>query len=133
MNDDLIILTKKWFEFADNDLSVAIKISDEFNFISCFHCQQAAEKYIKGLLVFLQINFRKSHNLTYLLELLTIEIPSDIFEAAEYLNEFSVEVRYPGDYEEITVEETNLALEYTRKIKDFIFDITIKNGFTLLK
>lgn len=131
MNEDLLILTQKWFKYADNDLNVAIKISNEFGFIACFHCQQSAEKYIKGLLIFLQINFRKSHNLTYLLELLDLEFPNNISEAAEYLNEFSVEVRYPGDYEEITIDETNLAIKYTHQIKDFTLDLAVKNGFTL--
>lgn len=34
------------------DLQTANKLQGEINRITCFHCQQAAEKYIKGLLQF---------------------------------------------------------------------------------
>ncbi|MDR0598605.1 MAG: HEPN domain-containing protein, partial [Treponema sp.] len=35
----------------------------------CFHCQQAAEKYLKGFLVFKGIEFPKTHDLAALLKL----------------------------------------------------------------
>ena len=60
MNKKIQSLVKEWFEFADKDYKAAIKLFKEFNHIRCFHCQQSSEKYIKGLLVLLQIDFRKS-------------------------------------------------------------------------
>ena len=42
-------------------------IADE---IVGFHCQQAAEKYIKAVLVSRKIEFRKTHDLEELLQLL---------------------------------------------------------------
>ena len=44
---------EKWFKFADDDLQAAKKLFGEFNHITCFHCQQSAEKYLKGLLILL--------------------------------------------------------------------------------
>ncbi len=122
-------LVKEWFEFAEKDYKAAKKLFKEFNHITCFHCQQSSEKYIKGLLVLIQINFRKSHNLTYLLELLNQDIPDNIMLAAEYLNEFAVEARYPGDFSTISDNETKKALEYTQNIKTYILDLAKKNNF----
>ena len=79
--------------------------------------------------VLLQINFRRSHNLTYLLELLNQDVPDDIMLAAEYLNEFAVETRYPGDFSTISNEETQKALDYARNIKNYILDLAKTNNF----
>ena len=35
-----------------------------------FHTQQSVEKYLKALLIFLQIEFKRSHDLIYFLELI---------------------------------------------------------------
>ena len=45
----------EWFRFADTDLLTAqhvmkTMISQPFELI-CYHCQQAAEKYLKGYLI----------------------------------------------------------------------------------
>lgn len=117
-------------QFAENDLKAALKLANELNAITCFHCQQSAEKYIKGLLLFLQIDFKKSHDLVYLLELLSLEIPDDIFDASDYLNEYAVETRYPGDYEEITNNEATKAIGHTKLIKQFILKVANQNGYS---
>src|SRR5690554_1398155 len=129
MNKKIQSLVKEWFDFAEKDYKAAQKLFKEFNHITCFHCQQSSEKYIKGLLVLLQTDFRKSHNLTYLLELLNQDIPDNIMLAAEYLNEFAVEARYPGDFSSISNDETKKALEYALNIKTYTIDLAKKNNF----
>ena len=129
MNKKIQSLVKEWFDFAEQDYKAAKKLFTEFNHITCFHCQQSSEKYIKGLLVLLQINFKKSHNLTYLLELLSQDVPDDIMLAAEYLNEFAVETRYPGDFSTISDEDTQKALDYACNIKNYILDLAKTNNF----
>ncbi|NPV45108.1 MAG: HEPN domain-containing protein [Firmicutes bacterium] len=131
MNKKVQALVKEWFDFAEKDLKAAKKLFKEFNHITCFHCQQSSEKYIKGLLVLLQIDFRKSHNLTYLLELLGQDIPDDIMSAAEYLNEFAVEARYPGGFSTISDEEAQKALDYASNIKKYILEFAKKNNFPI--
>lgn len=63
-----------WLIKADEDVYTAQKLLRGEGYIPvsvvCFHCQQGAEKYLKGLLVFRNIDFRKSHDLLYLLNLL---------------------------------------------------------------
>ena len=73
-------ITKEWIEKADHDLGSAkliyLHIPQYFDTIA-FHCQQATEKYLKAMLVFYDVEFQRSHNLVYLLDLLSqkIDIP----------------------------------------------------------
>ena len=114
------LLDKKWLNFAEQDLKAARELFENYNQIVCFHCQQSAEKYIKGLLILLQKDFKKTHNLNYLLDLIEKDIPDKVNEAAEYLNEYAVEARYPGEFDEIDSDETQKALKYAESIKSFI-------------
>ena len=46
-------ISKEWFEIGDSDLASAeflLKMHPVPNEIICYHCQQAAEKYLKGFL-----------------------------------------------------------------------------------
>lgn len=66
-----------WINKADHDLGSAkiiyLHLPDHFDTVA-FHCQQAVEKYIKAILRHKDIYFQRSHDLTYLLELLTKDI-----------------------------------------------------------
>ena len=64
----------------------------------CFHAQQAAEKAIKGLLIWHGIQFPYVHDLAALLTLLekaTGDLPESIRQA-DRLTRFAVQTRYPG-------------------------------------
>jgi HEPN domain-containing protein len=65
----------------------------------CFHCQQAAEKYLKALLEESGAAIPKSHDLEMLLLLLLPHHPSlkSHRRAMRSLSEFAVATRYPGD------------------------------------
>ena len=61
-----------------------------------FHAQQAIEKLLKALLSHLRVTFRKTHDLTELLDLLGtsgIEVPPDIAQARQ-LGPYAAEFRY---------------------------------------
>lgn len=105
---------KEWYRKAEEDLISAEVLLDakkeRLEFVTAtigFHCQQCVEKCLKGFLIQQQKEFRKSHDIIYLLNL-TKEI-DDRFEflreAALLLNEFAVNGRYTGYYEEFTLEE----------------------------
>lgn len=67
-----IDLVNAWFAKAENDLkAIELIMADEDTptDIACFHAQQAAEKYLKGYLLFHQIKFPKIHDLESLIEL----------------------------------------------------------------
>ena len=64
-------LAIRWFKKAENDLlNVENNLAAE-RYASdtvCFHCQQVAEKYLKGFLAWHQIPFAKIHDLLELLK-----------------------------------------------------------------
>lgn len=71
---------KEWMEKADHDLGSAkviyLHLPEYFDTIA-FHCQQAVEKYLKAALIYYHIDFLRSHDLIYLLELLSARIEVD--------------------------------------------------------
>ncbi|MBR4260568.1 MAG: HEPN domain-containing protein [Clostridia bacterium] len=61
---------KKWLQYSEDDSKIAQYLYNNMTCeIICFHCQQAAEKLIKGLLVAKGISFAKKHDLLYLVTL----------------------------------------------------------------
>jgi len=124
-NDDHI---KEWINKADHDLGSAklifLHIPDYFDTIA-FHCQPAVEKYIKALLVYFEIDFQRSHNLIYLLDLLTkkLEVSEDRYEKAILLNGFSVQIRYPDKTIYLSKEELATAIEIAQDFRVFAIDL----------
>ena len=114
-----------WIEKAENDLinaehTLTLKKKCPFDTV-CFHAQQCAEKYLKGLLVFQSIDFPKTHDLLLLLKLVP-ELPDFDLNPADLLllNRYSVEARYPGDWEEIFREEAEEALLKAKKVRETV-------------
>jgi HEPN domain-containing protein len=64
----------------------------------CFHCQQAAEKYLKALMQELGLAIPRTHALEDLLHLLMPHHSSLIAfrRGLTFLTTFAVETRYPG-------------------------------------
>jgi HEPN domain-containing protein len=89
--------------------------------IICFHCQQCAEKYLKALLVFNGVHFPKTHDLRTLLEL---SQKSSRFEMKwsqiVSLNRYTIEGRYPGDWEPISKEEVIVAIETAVSVREAV-------------
>jgi HEPN domain-containing protein len=125
---------KDWIEKADHDLGTAVVINtyiSDYSDTLAFHCQQAAEKYIKCLLEKYSIPFKKSHDLRYLLDLLgtKLQITDEIYEKAMKLNAFGVEIRYPDIKIVMTLAEREEAIAIARFFRDFLqqnlgFEIT---------
>ncbi len=119
-------VAKKWFNKANNDLITAeylLTMQSPPTDTICFHSQQVAEKYHKGLLAFHGKETPKIHDLEELISICK-EIDSkftDFYDIASELSGYAVEVRYPleEDYE-ITFEEAQLAFKNARKIKEFV-------------
>ena len=91
---------------------------------SCFHSQQAAEKYMKAFLTWRQVEFPKTHILGELLDLINqADQPlAASMSAATALNPYGVEVRYPGDIPEPTRAEADAALCLARLVRDAILE-----------
>jgi len=123
-NRDLI---QAWLDKAASDLRNAeIVLASGNNDLPtdtvCFHCQQAAEKYLKAFLTSRNTPFPPSHNLSDLIAIAAKVNPDFalILEKAESLSPYAVSIRYPDDYWMPTLSEAQEALATAREIKQFI-------------
>jgi HEPN domain-containing protein len=94
--------TREWVRKAEADYRLAAKLArgkEPFHDQVCFHCQQAAEKYLKALMEELGLAIPRTHNLDELFHLLSSHhaILSRLRRGLIFLTDFAVGVRYPGE------------------------------------
>ena len=127
--NELINGTKDWIEKANHDLGSAkviyLHLPDYFDTIA-FHCQQAVEKYINAVLFFNKIEFQRSHDLIYLLELLSDKIKMDErwYKIAVSLNNYGVQIRYPNTIIKLSKEEIESAIQIAEDFRKFAVELT---------
>ena len=121
-------LIREWIYKADHDLGSAklifLHLPEYFDTIA-FHCQQATEKYLKATLVFYGVDFQRTHNLVYLLDLLSQKfvLLEDIYDKAILLNGFSVQIRYPNKNIYLSKEELETSINITQEFRDLAIKI----------
>jgi HEPN domain-containing protein len=103
-------LTRKWILKARRDLLSAKKLArgkEAFLDTAIYHCQQTAEKAIKGWLVHHDISFEKTHDLRLLVTMASEIEPkfTSWFDVAEQVSPYATAYRYPGEVLEPTEEE----------------------------
>ncbi len=94
-------LTEEWVRKGEADYVVATMTRREIPLLHdvvCFHCQQAAEKYLKALLEELGLLVPRTHNLDDVVNLMVQHYPSlrSLRRGLVFLTRFAVEARYPG-------------------------------------
>lgn len=125
-------LINSWIDKAEKDLRSAeheLSFPDAVTETVCFHSQQAVEKYVKAYLVFLGIFFTKTHEIGELItkcENKDKEI-SILKDEADKLTDYAIEVRYPEEPLEPSLEEAKEAFEIAKKVKKFVSN---RIGFT---
>lgn len=115
---------RAWLRKAEQDLAAAevLVVSDEpVAEVAAFHCQQAAEKAVKAIILRHDKPVERTHDLLYLHEILAdLEPDADrIEEALGHLDPYAVEVRYPSEELELTQEETETALRHAETVVGF--------------
>jgi HEPN domain-containing protein len=123
--DDRAELVKNWIVKAQHDLLAAQKLSSDSEIyadIAIYHCQQSAEKAIKGFLILHDRAFPRTHDLRLLVQLALVLNPSfqNYQEAAELLTPYATAFRYPSDIMQPTAEELQEAIERASEIFNFI-------------
>jgi len=126
-------IIRQWLAKADQDLRVCealLAAKPPFLYPACFHAQQAAEKYLKALLTWHQVEFPKTYAIEQLLELLNPSVPDVVSDLRDVvvLTPFGVDVRYPGDQPEPTVEEAREAVQLAQKVCDAILPLLPNRG-----
>jgi HEPN domain-containing protein len=127
MADNLSRLTRDWLTKAAHDLQAARIVSatpDGPLDTAIYHCQQVAEKAVKGWLAWRGVAAAKTHDLIRLIAEAGEGTPDfeQFEEAAEILTPYVSAFRYPGLTEDAVPsrEEFELALMHAQAIYDFV-------------
>ncbi|MFQ5652798.1 MAG: HEPN domain-containing protein [bacterium] len=126
MADSRVELATGWLKKARNDLGSARRLAqppEPFLDTAIYHCQQAAEKALKAYLVFHDIAFERTHNLSVLLELcVEVQAGFDEFEdQADLLTPYATAFRYPAEFfEEPDEEQVQEAIGFAESILNFV-------------
>src|SRR6266849_5694162 len=94
-------ITREWVKKAEADHVAAVQLARRippFHDVVCFHCQQLAEKYLKGLMEEGGAIPPRTHNLDDLFVLLAPSYPSlrSMRRGLIFLTRHAVDPRYPG-------------------------------------
>ena len=125
--------TSRWLRYAEEDLITAETLLKHAHVPprqSCWHAQQATEKALKSVLIFLEIDFPRTHDLDVLRNLvpdswhLTTAHP-DLSD----LTRWAVEARYPEDMPETTNADASEAVEQARTVWTSVSTTLAEHGF----
>jgi HEPN domain-containing protein len=117
-----------WLYKADLDIRSAealLSRDQPLLYPSCFHSQQAVEKYLKAYLTWRQVEFPKTHSIREILNLVkTVDEELAVkLQPAAALTPYGVEVRHPGDIPEPTHGEAEQARALARCVQEAILSV----------
>lgn len=112
--------TIRWVRKAEADLTGVrrlLQIKPPLRDLVCFHCQQAAEKYLKALLLEYNASIPRTHNLESLLILLFPHDPTLVAlrRGLVSLSRYAADYRYPG--ESATTRQAQAALRWAERVR----------------
>jgi len=118
-------LAKDWFKLADRDYLAALLLVDgkpAFYDKTCFNCQQAVEKLLKGVIVYYTGSYERIHSLVALLSIIKdtgVNPVGFIEEDISSLDPYYQRPRYLADAE-FTKEQAEKAIKIVEKVKRFV-------------
>jgi HEPN domain-containing protein len=118
----------QWLLKADEDFNAAkslLTYGESFLPTVCFHSQQAVEKYLKAFLTYHQIEFPKTHDIDELLDLIA-PIKKKLSESLRdviVLTSYGVDVRYPGDFPNVTGSDAQQAIRMAEKVRRSVLEL----------
>ena len=124
---------QEWHKIAAIDLKTAEYLKNMKPLpieIICYHCQQSAEKYLKGYIVFCGIAPPRMHDLDELCKL-CLKYSNTFKNIADHcsdLTAYGVQPRYPM---ELVLDEEDMqqALDSAKAVKEFVIAI-VKDRIT---
>ena len=133
MNEDKIRYIQNWIKKSWSDLQTAKKLmSDEDPFFdtAIYHCQQAAEKALKGFLAFHDQEIDRTHDI----ETLVIAAArfnsqfNEFIDDGVLLTPYATAYRYPDEeWNEPDKDEMMAAFDAANKIFDFVWSTLPKS------
>ena len=118
-----------WYRFGDMDLEAAETLRDYSPQkpleIICYHCQQSAEKYLKGYLIANGEKAPRTHDLRLLQGLCYKINPvfDDIADTCDTLTIYSIQPRYPVE-SHIGESEAIQAIREAKIVQAFVLKLT---------
>jgi len=119
---------RQWLLKAEEDLNAAkslVTYGDSFSSTVCFHSQQAAEKYLKAFLTRHQVEFPKTHDIDELLDLIA-PVDGKLSESLRdvvVLTNYGVDVRYPGDFPNVTRSDAQHAIQLAERVRRLVLEL----------
>jgi len=116
---------KAWIEKGDHDLGTA-QITylhiPKYRDTIAFHCQQAGEKYLKSYLIFLEIPFKRTHDLIFILGLISQKnnVTKETYDKAAELKNFAVEIRYPDTIIDLSEQDIQKAILLAKEFREYV-------------
>ena len=130
---DRLADTARWLRYAKEDLITAETLLKQPHTPprqSCWCAQQSAEKALKAVLIFLEMDFPRTHDLNVLRNL----VPESWQLEAEHpglasLTGWAAEARYPSDMPEATNADASEAVEQARAVWTSISTALAEHGY----
>jgi len=124
MDEQLKTVVKQWRIKADNDLKTAeygLTADEPITDTICFHCQQAAEKYLKMYLVSKGNDPFVTHNISMIIaKCADYDSTFNDLQRFDFLTSYAVSLRYPDDFYMPEIEEAQEALAAASFIREFV-------------
>jgi HEPN domain-containing protein len=124
---------RRWLRYAHEDLTTAELLSRTPEAIPrhvCFLAQQAAEKALKAVLVFLDNDVPLTHNLDILRDTISEawQLKEDHPDLVN-LSFWAVEARYPTELPDPTPEDASVAVQQARAVWESVVRDMERAGF----
>lgn len=124
--DDVVLeVVRGWTAKADADLANAEIVLEAgpgapLDTVA-YHAQQCAEKYLKALLCSRGQDVPRFHDVEALLTRTDMWNEVDIsVEESRLLTDYATVTRYPGDYEPVSLDEADHAVELAKRVREAV-------------
>ena len=130
---DRLADTDRWLRYAEEDLITAETLLEQSHLPprqACWFAQQSAEKALKAVLIFLEIDFPRTHDLNVLRNLVpdSWQLNAAHSDLAS-LTEWAAEARYPRDMPEATNADASKAVEQTGAVWISVSTALAQHGY----
>lgn len=128
MNKAKRVLVQSWLKKAQRDLLAAQKLAKDLPDIAIYHCQQGAEKALKGFLILHDQDSGDTHNINSLVQAaarIRPEFRTELKEAA-YLSQYNQTYRYPREATDDfnpTPGELNKAFKLAQQVYEKVLQV----------
>lgn len=134
---DRLADTARWLRYAEEDLTTAETILEHPHVPprqSCWWAQQSAEKALKAVLIFLEVDFPRTHDLNVLRNLVSDgwQLETAHPDLAS-LTGWAAEARYPSDMPEATNADAFEAVEQARAVWASVSTALAEHGYHIEK